>query len=199
VQTRFVAVRFGNVLNSTGSVIPIFRRQIERGGPVTVTDPDMTRFFMTIPEAAALVIQAGAIGGRGQIFVLDMGEPIRILDLARNMISLSGRDPDRDVEIKLIGARPGEKVHEELFAEGETWKPTAHAKILALDVDPIDPAWLDDELNALSRLVEEGDTLQLVAKLSAIVRERRSAPTLGARTFVRGGLPGTPRPDSFTD
>jgi FlaA1/EpsC-like NDP-sugar epimerase len=182
VQTRFAAVRFGNVLNSTGSVIPIFRRQIERGGPVTVTDPDMTRFFMTIPEAAALVIQAGAIGGRGQIFVLDMGEPIRILDLARNMISLSGRDPD-SVEIKFIGARAGEKIHEELFAEGETWKPTAHAKILALDVDRIDPAWLDEELNALERLVEEGDTLELVAKLAAIVREPRRA-RVGARSLT---------------
>jgi FlaA1/EpsC-like NDP-sugar epimerase len=180
VQTRFAAVRFGNVLNSTGSVIPIFRRQIERGGPLTVTDPEMTRFFMTIPEAAALVIQAGAIGGRGQIFVLDMGEPIRILDLARNMISLSGRDPD-SVEIKFIGARAGEKIHEELFAEGETWEPTAHAKILALDVDPIDPAWLDEELNALERLVEEGDTLELVTKLAAIVREPRRAPVEGRR------------------
>jgi FlaA1/EpsC-like NDP-sugar epimerase len=169
VQTRFAAVRFGNVLNSTGSVIPIFRRQIERGGPLTVTDPEMTRFFMTIPEAAALVIQAGAIGGRGQIFVLDMGEPIRILDLARNMISLSGREPD-SLEIKFIGARAGEKIHEELFAEGETWKPTAHAKILALDVDRIDPAWLDEELSALERLVEEGDTLELVSRLAAIVR-----------------------------
>jgi FlaA1/EpsC-like NDP-sugar epimerase len=173
VKTRFVAVRFGNVLNSTGSVIPIFRRQIERGGPITVTDPDMTRFFMTIPEAAALVIQAGAIGGRGQIFVLDMGEPIRILDLARNMISLSGRDPDRDVDIKFIGARPGEKIHEELFAEGETWKPTEHAKILALDVDPIDPDWLDEELNVLDRLVDDGETLELVSRLAAIVRAPR--------------------------
>jgi FlaA1/EpsC-like NDP-sugar epimerase len=170
VPTRFVAVRFGNVLNSRGSVIQIFERQIERGGPVTVTDPEMTRFFMTIPEAAALVIQAGAIGGRGQIFVLDMGEPIRILELARNMIALSGRDPDRDVEVKFIGARPGEKIHEELFAEGETWKPTAHAKILALDVEPIDREWLDAELTALERLVEEGETLELVSRLSAIAR-----------------------------
>jgi FlaA1/EpsC-like NDP-sugar epimerase len=170
VQTRFVAVRFGNVLNSRGSVIPIFRRQIERGGPVTVTDPEMTRFFMTIPEAAALVIQAGAIGGRGQIFVLDMGKPIRILELARNMIRLSGKDPDKDIEIKFIGARPAEKIHEELFAEGETWRPTAHAKILALDVDPIDPRWLDEELNALDQLVEEGETLELVSRLAAMVR-----------------------------
>ena len=134
VPTKFVAVRFGNVLNSAGSVIPLFRRQIERGGPVTVTDAEMTRFFMTIPEAVALVIQAGAIGGRGRILVLDMGEPIRIVDLARNMIRLSGKEPERDIAITFIGARPGEKIHEELFAEGETWKPTTHPKIVALDV-----------------------------------------------------------------
>ena len=154
MPTKFVAVRFGNVLNSAGSVIPLFRRQIERGGPVTVTDPEMTRFFMTIPEAVALVIQAGAIGGRGRILVLDMGEPIRILDLARNMIRLSGKEPDRDVEISFIGARPGEKVHEELFAPGETWKPTIHPKIVALDVSPLDRAWLEgrlDELGAAGR------------------------------------------------
>jgi FlaA1/EpsC-like NDP-sugar epimerase len=169
VATRFVAVRFGNVLNSTGSVIPLFRRQIERGGPVTVTDAEMTRFFMTIPEAAALVIQAGAIGGRGQIFVLDMGEPVRILDLAENMIRLSGKHPGRDVEIRFIGARPGEKLHEELFAEGETWHPTAHKKILALDVHPVDHDWLEGELDALERLVDEGDTLRLVSRLREIV------------------------------
>jgi FlaA1/EpsC-like NDP-sugar epimerase len=173
VPTRFVAVRFGNVLNSAGSVIPRFRRQIERGGPVTVTDPEMTRFFMTIPEAVALVIQAGAIGGRGRILVLDMGDPIRILDLARNMIRLSGKEPDADIEITFIGTRPGEKIHEELFAEGETWKPTTHPKIVALDVSAVDRAWLEGELNALERLVDEGDTLELVGRLSAIVREPR--------------------------
>jgi FlaA1/EpsC-like NDP-sugar epimerase len=175
VATRFVAVRFGNVLNSTGSVIPLFRRQIERGGPVTVTDAEMTRFFMTIPEAAALVIQAGAIGGRGQIFVLDMGEPVRILDLAENMIRLSGKHPGRDVEIRFIGARPGEKLHEELFAEGETWHPTTHQKILALDVRPVDHDWLENELDALERLVDEGDTLQLVSRLREIVLHPREA------------------------
>jgi FlaA1/EpsC-like NDP-sugar epimerase len=169
VATRFVAVRFGNVLNSTGSVIPLFRRQIERGGPVTVTDAEMTRFFMTIPEAAALVIQAGAIGGRGQIFVLDMGEPVRILDLAENMIRLSGKHPGREVEIRFIGARPGEKLHEELFAEGETWRPTTHQKILALDVRPVDHDWLEGELDVLERLVDEGDTLRLVSRLREIV------------------------------
>jgi FlaA1/EpsC-like NDP-sugar epimerase len=170
VPTKFVAVRFGNVLNSAGSVIPLFRRQIERGGPVTVTDAEMTRFFMTIPEAVALVIQAGAIGGRGRILVLDMGEPIRILELARNMIRLSGKEPERDVEITFIGARPGEKVHEELFAEGETWKPTTHSKIVALDVSPVDRAWLEEQLDELGRLVEEGETLELVGRLGAIVR-----------------------------
>ncbi len=174
VPTKFVAVRFGNVLNSAGSVIPLFRRQIERGGPVTVTDAEMTRFFMTIPEAVALVIQAGAIGGRGRILVLDMGEPIRIVDLARNMIRLSGKEPDRDVQISFIGARPGEKIHEELFAEGETWKPTTHPKIVALDVSAVERTWLDGKLDELERLVEAGDTLELVGRLAAIVREPAS-------------------------
>jgi FlaA1/EpsC-like NDP-sugar epimerase len=183
VATKFVAVRFGNVLNSAGSVIPLFRRQIERGGPVTVTDPEMTRFFMTIPEAVALVIQAGSIGGRGRIFVLDMGDPIRILDLARNMIRLSGKQPERDVEISYIGARPGEKLHEELFAKGETWKPTTHPKIVALDVSPVDRGWLEEQLDELGRLVEEGETLELVGRLAATVREpKRVDVETGAAT-----------------
>lgn len=177
VPTKFVAVRFGNVLNSAGSVIPLFKRQIERGGPVTVTDPEMTRFFMTIPEAVALVVQAGSIGGRGRIFVLDMGDPIRILDLARNMIRLSGKEPERDIPIKFIGARPGEKIHEELFVAGETWKPTTHPKIVALDVAPVDRVWLDAQLDELERLVEAGDTLEIVGRLAAIVREPQRLET----------------------
>jgi len=175
IATRFVAVRFGNVLGSSGSVIPIFRRQIERGGPVTVTHPEMTRFFMTIPEAASLVVQAGAIGARGQIFVLDMGEPVKIVDLARNMVRLSGKEPERDVRIEFVGARAGEKLHEELWSEDENVTPTVHPKILGVTSPALDPAWLDAELDELERLVHEGDTLQLVARLASIVREPQRA------------------------
>jgi FlaA1/EpsC-like NDP-sugar epimerase len=175
VSTRFVAVRFGNVLGSSGSVIPIFRRQIERGGPVTVTHPEMTRYFMTIPEAVALVIQAAAIGGQGAVYVLDMGEPVRILDLARNMIRLSGREPDEDVAIEFIGARPGEKLVEELWAEGETVTATEHPKVLRATRPPVDAAWLEEELGELERLVEAGETLQLVARVGAAIRAPRRA------------------------
>jgi FlaA1/EpsC-like NDP-sugar epimerase len=177
VPTLFTAVRFGNVLGSAGSVIPIFRRQIAKGGPVTVTHPEMTRYFMTIPEAVSLVIQAGAIGGRGEIFVLDMGEPVKILDLARNMIRLSGKEPDRDVPIEFIGARAGEKLHEELWGAGETVGETSHLKIKRATRAPVDARWLDDELAVLERLVEEGDTLELVSRLSTIVREPNRALT----------------------
>ncbi len=170
VDTRFVAVRFGNVLGSSGSVIPIFRKQIERGGPVTVTNPEMTRFFMTIPEAASLVVQAGAMGGRGQVYVLDMGEPVKILDLAKQMIRLSGRS-EAEVPIVFTGARAGEKVHEVLWNEGETVGPTAHPKIMRAARQQIDASWLEETLTALERLVDEGNTLGVVARLGAMVRE----------------------------
>jgi FlaA1/EpsC-like NDP-sugar epimerase len=128
---RFVTVRFGNVLDSAGSVVPIFREQIARGGPVTVTHPDMVRYFMMIPEAAQLVIQAGAMGAGGEIFVLDMGEPVRIVDLARDMIRLSGLREGDDVEIQFTGLRPGEKLYEELYGAAENRRPTSHPKIMA--------------------------------------------------------------------
>jgi FlaA1/EpsC-like NDP-sugar epimerase len=128
-HTRFVAVRFGNVLGSSGSVIPIFRKQIEAGGPVTVTHPEMKRYFMTIPEASQLVMQAGAIGQGGEIFVLDMGSPIKILDLAREMITKSGLKIDEDIQIQITGIRPGEKLYEELACDNEQTRPTAHRKI----------------------------------------------------------------------
>jgi FlaA1/EpsC-like NDP-sugar epimerase len=173
IATRFVAVRFGNVLGSSGSVIPIFRRQIGKGGPVTVTHPDMTRYFMTIPEAASLVVQAGAIGGQGDVFVLDMGEPVRILDLAMQMIRLSGKDPERDIDIQIVGTRPGEKLHEELWGAGETAVPTPHPKIMRVSGTVVDAAWLQEELTELERLVAEGETLEVVSRLSTMMRAPR--------------------------
>jgi len=183
VTTRFVAVRFGNVLGSSGSVIPIFRRQIARGGPVTVTHPEMTRFFMTIPEAVQLIVQAGAIGGRGQVYVLDMGEPVRIVDLAEKMIRLSGKQPGSDIAIEFIGPAPGEKLHEVLVGEGETVSSSQHPKIDLITRPPVDPDWLEAELAVLERLVEEGETLELVGELRRLVeeprRERAAAPGPG--------------------
>jgi FlaA1/EpsC-like NDP-sugar epimerase len=167
--TKFCGVRFGNVLGSSGSVIPIFRKQIARGGPVTVTHADMTRFFMTIPEAVALIIQAGAIGGRGQVYVLDMGEPVKIVELAETMIRLSGKEPRVDVPIEFVGARPGEKLHEELWSPSETVIPSSHEAILLVTRPPIDQEWLEDELDELARLVERGETLELIGRLAAII------------------------------
>jgi FlaA1/EpsC-like NDP-sugar epimerase len=176
--TRFCGVRFGNVLASSGSVIPIFRKQIARGGPVTVTHPEMTRYFMTIPEAVQLVIQAGAIGGRGQVYVLDMGEPVKIVDLADTMIRLSGKEPGRDIAIEYIGARPGEKLHEELWSEDETVSPSSHEAILLVTRAPIEAAWLAEELDDLARLVDAGETLELVGRLSSLVGAPRRAAAL---------------------
>ncbi|MBA2384533.1 MAG: polysaccharide biosynthesis protein [Actinobacteria bacterium] len=187
VPTRFVAVRFGNVLGSSGSVIPIFRRQIAKGGPLTVTHPEMTRYFMTIPEAVQLVVQAGAIGGRGRIFVLDMGEPVGILELAKQMIRLSGKEPEREIGIEIIGARPGEKLHEELWTDGDDVAPTTHAAILQLGRPPIDPEWLEAELGELERLVDGGETLELVGRLAALVREPKRLDALESTPSTRVG------------
>jgi FlaA1/EpsC-like NDP-sugar epimerase len=176
--TKFIAVRFGNVLGSSGSVIPIFRRQIERGGPVTVTDSEMTRYFMTIPEAVSLVVQAGGMGASGQVFVLDMGKPVKILELAQNMIRLSGKEPGRDIEIVYSGIRPGEKLHEELWGEHETVSATEHPKIRKLTRPAIDPTWLENELAVLTELVDAGDVDGVVKRL---VKATRSAQRLQAK------------------
>jgi FlaA1/EpsC-like NDP-sugar epimerase len=170
IPTRFVAVRFGNVLGSAGSVITIFKRQIEQGGPVTITHPEMTRYFMTTPEAVSLVVQAGAIGDGGEIFVLDMGEPVAILELARDMIRLSGKEPDREIPIEFIGVRAGEKLHEELWGADEEVADTGHPKISRARRVPIEASWLEDELAELERLVRDGETLEAVSRLSTIVK-----------------------------
>jgi FlaA1/EpsC-like NDP-sugar epimerase len=170
-----VAVRFGNVLASSGSVVPIFRRQIAAGGPVTVTHAAMTRFFMTIPEAAQLVVQAGGAAQGGEIFVLDMGEPVKIIDLARDMIRLSGLEPDRDIAIEVVGIRPGEKLDEDLFEKWETVAPTAHAKVRRATRPTIDAAWLEQRLDVLEQLALEGDTLKAEEMLLQMVRAPRRA------------------------
>jgi FlaA1/EpsC-like NDP-sugar epimerase len=169
--TRFVSVRFGNVLGSSGSVVPIFRSQIERGGPVTVTHPEMTRFFMTIPEAVQLVIRAGDTGNSpGDVFVLDMGEPVKIVDLAENMIKLAGFEPEKDIAIEFTGPRPGEKIHEELFGEDERPQPTASKRIMrAVREEPIDPVWVERTLDSLEQIVRTGDESHLAETVVSIV------------------------------
>jgi lipopolysaccharide/colanic/teichoic acid biosynthesis glycosyltransferase/nucleoside-diphosphate-sugar epimerase len=167
-RTRFLAVRFGNVMESSGSVIPNFRRQIEAGGPVTVTHPEMQRYFMTIPEAAELVLQSAAMGRGGEIFVLEMGEPVRILDLARRMIALSGLRPDIDIPIVFSGVRPGEKLREEVRAVEEQTSATPHAQIRVFS-GPAPPRMMWRTLDELERAASERDTGQAIACLQWMI------------------------------
>jgi len=169
--TRFASVRFGNVLASSGSVVPIFRGQIERGGPVTVTHPEMSRYFMTIPEAVQLVIRAGDIGaGKGEVFVLDMGEPVKIVDLAHNMIRLAGYEPETGIAVEFTKPRPGEKLHEELVGTTENLQPTAAKRIhRALRTTPLDPEWVETTLNSLEHLVMAGDEANLAERVVALI------------------------------
>ncbi|HUO75212.1 MAG TPA: nucleoside-diphosphate sugar epimerase/dehydratase [Solirubrobacteraceae bacterium] len=181
-HTQYATVRFGNVLASSGSVVPIFRRQIAAGGPVTVTDPRMSRYFMTIPEAVQLIIRAGSLSeGSGQVFVLDMGEPIKIIDLAETMIRLSGLEPERDIAIEIVGARPGEKFHEDLFNPYERPQRTPAQKILRADRDVLDPAWVEDTFSKINLLVLEGDAAVLAEHVSQLASLRELPSESGAR------------------
>lgn len=176
--TRFMAVRFGNVLGSNGSAVPLFEQQIAAGGPVTVTHPDARRYFMTIPEAVQLVLQASSMGQGGEIFVLDMGEPVRIVDLVRNLIRLSGLEPDRDIKIEFVGLRPGEKLFEELKLEGEDIGPTTHEKIRVLTGGSVTFEQMSSWLEDLSVLVQAKNVHGLVTKLVAIVPEYGPSPEI---------------------
>jgi FlaA1/EpsC-like NDP-sugar epimerase len=170
-RTRFVVVRFGNVLNSAGSVIPIFKEQILKGGPVTVTHPEVTRYFMSIPEAAQLVMQAGAIGKGGEIFVLDMGEPIKIADLAKDMVRLMGLKVGEDVDIVYSGLRPGEKLHENLVTEEEKMEPTVHEKIMLVISANHDWKRLEDRLFDMIAGLNENNATHIKEKLFDLIPE----------------------------
>jgi FlaA1/EpsC-like NDP-sugar epimerase len=187
-ETHFITTRFGNVLGSCGSVVPLFERQIAEGGPVTVTHPDITRYFMTIPEAVGLILQAGAMGRGGEIYVLDMGEPIRIRDLAEKMIRLSGLHPDHDVKIEYTGLRHGEKLHEELFYAEEELRGTGHPKLLLAGGAPVDGAHLREALEDMATAVKSGSVEQLSTALRAVIPSFTGATpsTLGFLRTIPG-------------
>jgi FlaA1/EpsC-like NDP-sugar epimerase len=179
-NTAYATVRFGNVLGSSGSVVPIFRRQIAAGGPVTVTDPAMTRYFMTIPEAVQLIIRSGALADGGEVFVLEMGDPVKIVELARNMIRLSGREPDSEIAIEIVGRRPGEKIHEELFNPDERPQPTPAEKIVAAVRPALDPEWVEAAFARVEELVYGGDARGLAATVAELAEERAASVTFAA-------------------
>jgi FlaA1/EpsC-like NDP-sugar epimerase len=167
--TSFIVVRFGNVLGSRGSVVPIFKRQISRGGPITITHPDMIRYFMTVPEAVQLVIQAGSMGNGGEIFVLDMGEPVRIVDLAKDLIKLSGLEPEIDIDIEFVGVRPGEKLYEELFTENESLDATKNERIFLTMAEEVDKTLFEKQLSDLFRLAGDLDRDGVLRQIKEII------------------------------
>ncbi len=184
-NTRFITTRFGNVLGSAGSVVPLFQQQIQDGGPITVTHRDICRYFMTIPESVSLILQAGAMGKGGEIFVLDMGEPVLIKDLAEQMIKLSGKKPGEDIEIVYTGLRPGEKLFEEIFHESENLKGTAHPKLLLAKSRQCDWQWLTGELQELERASTSRDMKLIVKHLRSVVPEYNGVHVSEKKTEVQ--------------
>jgi FlaA1/EpsC-like NDP-sugar epimerase len=172
--TKFITTRFGNVLGSNGSVIPYFKKQIEEGGPVTITHPDIVRYFMTIPEACELVLQAGTMGHGGEIFVFDMGEPVKILDLAIRMIKLSGFEPNIDIKIIYTGLRPGEKLYEELLSDDAKTLPTHNEKIMISKDPTMEFSEIDALVNSITKASLKHDKVEVVRILKVIVPEFRS-------------------------
>ena len=170
-KTKFIATRFGNVLGSNGSAIPIFQKQIEEGGPVTITHPDITRYFMTISEACQLVLEASATGKGGEVFVFDMGKSVKIVDMVRKMIQLSGLVPDVDIKIKFIGLRPGEKLYEELLYRKENVLHTNNPKILISEVIPVEFSRISHDIQSLKFPAKQNNVTALVAKMKEIVPE----------------------------
>jgi len=170
-NTKFITTRFGNVLGSNGSVIPLFKNQIESGGPLTVTHKDITRYFMTIPEACQLVLEAATMGNGGEIFVFDMGKSVKIFDLAKNMIVLSGLRYPEDIDIKITGLRPGEKIYEELLADGENTVNTYHEKIMIARTKPFDIKKIESNILNLCKISTETSNLEIVATIKDLVPE----------------------------
>ena len=170
-KTKFIATRFGNVLGSNGSVVPLFRTQIEAGGPLTVTHEEITRYFMTIPEACNLVLEAGAMGQGGEVFVFDMGRPVKIMDMAKKMVKLSGLELGKDIKIEVTGLRPGEKLYEELLASSENTLPTHHPKILRAKVETYSHRAIKEHLDILTEIMIDGDVVGMVRKVKTIVPE----------------------------
>lgn len=173
-STQYIVTRFGNVLGSNGSVIPLFKRQIEKGGPITVTHPEITRFFMTIPEACQLVLQAGSLGNGGEVFVFDMGESVKIVDLAKKMIKLSGLELGKDIQIEFTGLRPGEKLYEELLANNENTLPTPHQKIMIANVNAVAHDIISEAINILQQEIDSQNNMKLVEIIKSVVEEYKS-------------------------
>jgi FlaA1/EpsC-like NDP-sugar epimerase len=192
--TCFTMVRFGNVLGSSGSVVPRFRQQIAEGKPITLTHPDMTRYFMSIPEAASLVIQAGAMGKGGEVFLLDMGEPMRIYDLAVQMICLNGLEPEKDIEIQITGLRPGEKIYEELLIDTANARPTKHLKIFCAYENSMPWKVLELRLEALFLEAQLGNQAGIILELQRIVPEYQprgleKSEVQGVAAYTAGKMP----------